>query len=118
MSLLRGLRCTSIVCRSGAGHSRIPVCSHSLLVSYPDPDSHSCGWITSPLRGKRVWRTAVLNSVHGHQNVGEPIRFEVCNNCISSLLTRVYWECVWSLGYTKLKDEQLTNYLGLQVWPS
>eukprot|EP00731_Ephydatia_muelleri_P022141 Em0014g732a len=57
------------------------------LVSYPDPDSHSCGWITSPLRGKRVWRTAVLNSVHGHQNVGEPIRFEVCNN---SLLTRVY----------------------------
>ena len=57
------------------------------VVSYPDPDSHSCGWITSPLRGKRVWRTAVLNSVHGHQNVGEPIRFEVCNN---SLLTRVY----------------------------
>ena len=33
------------------------------VVSYPDPDSHSCGWITSPLRGKRVWRTAVLNSV-------------------------------------------------------
>ena len=25
------------------------------VVSYPDPDSHSCGWITSPLRGKRVW---------------------------------------------------------------
>ena len=25
------------------------------LVSYPDPDSRSCGWITSPLRGKRVW---------------------------------------------------------------
>ena len=22
------------------------------VVSYPDPDSHSCGWITSPLRGK------------------------------------------------------------------
>ena len=20
------------------------------VVSYPDPDSHSCGWITSPLR--------------------------------------------------------------------
>ena len=20
------------------------------IVSYPDPDSHSCGWITSPLR--------------------------------------------------------------------
>ena len=49
----------------------------------------------------------MLNSVHGHQNVGEPIRFEVCNNCISSLLSRVYWECVtyvWSLG---VKDEQL-----------
>ena len=61
--------------------------SRVAVVSYPDPDSHSCGWITSPLRGKRVWRTAVLNSVHGHQNVGEPIRFEVCNN---SLLTRVY----------------------------
>ena len=26
--------------------------------------------------------TAVLNSVYGHQNVGEPIRFEVCSNCI------------------------------------
>ena len=63
------------------------IISMASLVSYPDPDSHSCGWITSPLRGKRVWRTAVLNSVHGHQNVGEPIRFEVCNN---SLLTRVY----------------------------
>ena len=25
------------------------------VVSYPDPDSRSCGWITSPLRGKRVW---------------------------------------------------------------
>eukprot|EP00731_Ephydatia_muelleri_P011886 Em0006g780a len=24
-----------------------------MLVSYPDPDSHSYGWITSPLRGKR-----------------------------------------------------------------
>ena len=24
-----------------------------LLVSYPDPDSRSCGWITSPQRGKR-----------------------------------------------------------------
>ena len=23
-----------------------------LLVSYPDPQSHSCGWITSPLRGR------------------------------------------------------------------
>ena len=22
------------------------------VVSYPDPYSHSCGWITSPLRGK------------------------------------------------------------------
>ena len=22
------------------------------LVLYPDPDSRSCGWITSPLRGK------------------------------------------------------------------
>ena len=22
------------------------------VVLYPDPDSHSCGWITSPLRGK------------------------------------------------------------------
>ena len=25
------------------------------LVSCPDPDSHSCGWITSPLRGKRLY---------------------------------------------------------------
>ena len=22
------------------------------IVSYPDPDYHSCGWITSPLRGR------------------------------------------------------------------
>ena len=28
----------------------------SQLVSYPDPYSHSCGWITSPLRGKRTAR--------------------------------------------------------------
>ena len=78
--------------RQVSGPSRSPHCAEvpegqEGVVSYPDPDSHSCGWITSPLRGKRVWRTAVLNSVHGHQNVGEPIRFEVCNN---SLLTRVY----------------------------
>ena len=27
------------------------ICHDIALVSYPDPDSHSCGWITSPLRG-------------------------------------------------------------------
>ena len=25
------------------------------VVSYPDPNFHSCGWITSPLREKWVW---------------------------------------------------------------
>ena len=66
-----------------------------IVVLYPDPDSHSCGWITSVITA--TWKeTAVLNfnSVHSHQNVGEPIRFGVCNNCISSLLSRIYWECV------------------------
>ena len=41
---LEGGRCG----REGEGGSRE-------VVSYPDPDSHSCGWITSPLRGKWVW---------------------------------------------------------------
>ena len=29
--------------------------SNSALVSYPHPDSRSCGWITSPLRGKSTY---------------------------------------------------------------
>ena len=40
---------TKSVCGGGGGGG---VCA---VVSYPDPDSHSCGWITSPLRGK--WPT-------------------------------------------------------------
>ena len=47
----------------GTGHQMRGVYSHipsgGSIVSYPDPQSHSCGWITSPLRGKRF---AVIHS--------------------------------------------------------
>ena len=33
--------------------SSLTACLHEGgVVSYPDPDYHSCGWITSPLRGR------------------------------------------------------------------
>ena len=46
------------------------VCCIPSLVRQP-------GWITSSLSISKVWGTAVLNSVQGHQNLGEPIRLEV-----------------------------------------
>ena len=33
-----------------------------MVVSYPDPDFHSSGWITSPLREKWVWENAQVYS--------------------------------------------------------
>ena len=54
--------CVCIAMGVHCGVGGVCVCVCACVVSYPDPDSHSCGWITSPLRGKRVWRTAVLNS--------------------------------------------------------
>ena len=36
-------------------HTHMYMHTHMHLVSYPDP-RHSSGWITSPLRGSRVWR--------------------------------------------------------------
>ena len=45
------------------------------LVSYPDPDSHSCGWITSPLRGKRFesdWFPNILVTVDRSEYSSSP----------------------------------------------
>ena len=35
-------------------------CHAFTLVSYPDPQSHSCGWITSPLRLSTSFHVAVM----------------------------------------------------------
>ena len=37
------------------------------VVSYPDPDSHSCGWITSPLRGGDVIHPQLWESGSGYE---------------------------------------------------
>ena len=50
-------------------------------------------------RGSGELLYSILSTVTG--NVGEPIRFEVCNNCISSLMCDVRMERA-RLGYTKL----------------
>ena len=42
------------------------------IVSYPDP-RHSSGWITSPLRGSRVWRISRQNRGHRRSNLNGTI---------------------------------------------
>ena len=40
------------------------------VVSYPDPDSHSCGWITSPLRSGDVIHPQLWESGSGYETRG------------------------------------------------
>ena len=41
------------------------------VVSYPDPDSHSCGWITSPPRSGDVIHPQLWESGSGYETRGE-----------------------------------------------
>ena len=49
----------------------------ALIVSYPDP-RHSSGWITSPLRGSRVWRISRQNRGQWRSNLNVPIGLRAC----------------------------------------
>ena len=62
----------------------------SFLVSYPDPDSHSCGWITSPLRVPRsgdVIHPQLWESGSGYETTSLSLQSGVvaCCNCLKAI---------------------------------
>ena len=48
-------------------HSTGYPCYDESIVSYPDPQSHSCGWITSPLRSGDVIHPQLWDSGSGYE---------------------------------------------------
>ena len=78
--MIPGLHTLNDILRGVVGSGRVHVCGDSRLV----PMQTGSGWIKSPLREKcacpqfRSGSGEFFNSVPLLQNVGAPIKFEVC----------------------------------------